>query len=791
MKISLEWISQYVDVSDIAPATLAERLTMATAEVEAVETLTRSLDGVRVGRVVSVETLSDAKSFVQIECGADTFSTVCGTPEVRPGMTSAFAPAGTRLANGQRVEERQLGGRPSQGVLCSSEELGLGGGRSGILDLPECLSSGRLLAELIPPTDAILEIDNKSLTHRPDLWGHYGLAREVAAVLGRPLRPLERADLSVYDALPAYPLRLEDVENCPCYCCLELGVAAVPAPLSIQYRLHALGQRTFNILVDLTNYIMLELAQPMHAFDGARLHAVRIAPFGRTAIFATLDGQDRAMQPDDLMIWNEHEPVALAGIMGGLNSEVGQGTTSLLLESANFRAARIRRTAARLGLQTDASQRFEKQPPPATTKLGIERFVHLLGEAGLTPEVRSRLTSAGELKDAVRRLSIPKDFFDRRIGNPISGEDMVSILSALGFEAEMDTDELRVGIPPFRSEKDISLPVDILEEVTRIHGYDSIKPRLPDFSADTVAFDDSLRTEHKARRLLAQAYKFSEIHTYSWFDETWLKTIAYEPPAALRVANPSAEHNVRLRTSLIPNILAVVKKNAPHSDQFRIFELGPGYWAVGETGCREGVLLSGASFQHDKIAPLEDHFRTVKGALEALAGQLNAGELDFVPGTETPAPWQTAGSHVQISRGAKPVGSLGFVTGPLLTELAAKAQAVWFELDFRAVDGPLFPEVSYLAASRYPGSWCDFSIVAPLTTSFAELLRTLDGFSHPLLKKREFVRRYTGKGLDPGLGSYTFRYWIESPERTLSGEQIEVFQQDYLAFLEASGLHLR
>ena len=791
MKISLEWISQYVDVSDIAPATLAERLTMAAAEVEAVETLTRNLGGVRVGRLVSVETLSDANSFVQVECGTDRLSTVCGAPNVRPGMTSAFAPAGTRLANGQRVEERQLGGRPSQGVLCSSEELGLGGGHSGILDLPNCLGSGRLLSELIPPADTILEIDNKSLTHRPDLWGHYGLAREVAAVLGRPLRPLERADLSAYDLLPAYPLRLEDAENCPRYCCLELGLAAVPAPLSIQYRLHALGQRTFNILVDLTNYIMLELAQPMHAFDGARLRAVRIAPFGRTATFTTLDGQVRAMQPDDLMIWNEHEPVALAGIMGGLNSEVSQGTTSLLLESANFRAALIRRTATRLGLQTDASQRFEKQQPPAATRLGIERFVHLLGEAGLTPEVRSRLTSAGELKDTVRRLSIPKDFFDRRLGNPISSENIVSILSALGFEAEMDTDELRVGIPPFRSEKDISLPVDILEEVTRIHGYDNIEPRLPDFSSNTVAFDDSLRTEHKARRLLAQAYTFSEIHTYSWFDETWLNTIGYEPPAALRVANPSAGHNVRLRTSLIPNILAVARNNASHSDHFRIFELGRGYWAVGETDCREVLLLSGASFQQDKIAPLEDHFRTVKGALEALAGQLNAGELDFVPGTESATPWQTAGSYVQIRRGAKPVGSLGFVAGPLLTELAAKAQVVWFELDFRALAGPLFPELSYQSASRYPGSWFDFSIVAPLTTSFAELVRTLDGFSHPLLKKREFMTRYTGTGLDPGLGSYTFRYWIESPDRTLSREQIEVFQQEYIVFLEARGLQLR
>ena len=797
MKISLDWISQYVDVSGIAPATLAERLTMATAEVEEVETLTRSLDGVRIGRVVSVETLAEHTSFVRVECDTDEFTTVCGAPNVRVGMTSAFAPAGVTLANGLRLEERQIAGRASQGVLCSSEELGMGGGHMGIIDLPDSVESGRLLSELIPRTDTIIEIDNKSLTHRPDLWGHYGIAREVAAILGRPLQRLGRADLSVYDGLPAYPLTLEDLENCPCYCCIEMAnVAAVPTPLSIQYRLQALGQRTFNILVDLTNYIMLELAQPMHAFDGAHLQAVRIAPFGTDGNFMTLDGQARLMQPDDLMIWNEKEPVALAGIMGGLNSEVGPDTTTLLLESANFKGARIRRTATRLGLQTDASQRFEKQQPPATTKIGIERFVSLLQEAGVSPEVQSRFTYGGDLKEEVRRLSIAKDFFDRRIGNPIASDKIVSILTSIGFEAKMDIDntgnaKLQVGIPPFRSEKDIALPVDILEEVTRINGYDNLTPQLPGFSADTVAFADSLRAEHKARRLLAQAYDFSEVHNYSWFDETWLQTLGYDPEAALRVANPSAEQNVRLCTSLIPNLLAVVKRNALHSDRFRIFELGPGYLSVGEKDRRETLFLSGASFQQDKIAPLEEHFRTVKGAIEALAGQLNVGELSFTPGAENVTPWQTAGSYVHISQATKPVGSLGFLNGSLLNEMAAKSQVVWFELDFNSLDGPLFPDLKYAAGSRYPGSWFDFSILAPLEASFAELVSTLDTFSHPFLKKREFVTLYTGKGLEPGMGSYTFRYWIESKDSTLTGEQIEAFQHEYITFLTSKGLKLR
>ncbi len=792
MKISLDWISQYVDFSDVSPETVANRLTMATAEVEDVETLVRALDGVRIGSVMFVEPLNGSQTFVHVQCGADQFTTVCDAPNVRVGMKTAFAPAGVRIAGGHVIAEKRMGRHLSQGILCSSDEIGMGGGHFGIIELPESLEDGVALANLIPPSDSLLEIDNKSLTHRPDLWGHYGFARELAAIFERPLRPLERADLSAYDDLPPYPLTIDDPEDCPCYSCAEMaGLTAAPSPLNIQYRLHALGQRTFNILVDLTNYVMLELGQPMHAFDGGLLRAVRVAPFGTLGNFTTLDGQERKMVPEDLMIWNKQEPVALAGIMGGLNSEVSEHTTILLLESANFKDARIRRTATRLGIRTDASQRFEKQQPPINTKIATERFLHLLQKAGMQPEVRSRFTSAGELKGDVRRLEIPTIFFDRRIGNPIAPKKITTILSALGFEAEVTGGVLKVGIPPFRSEKDISLPVDILEEITRINGYDNLEPKMPDFSVKTIAFNDQLRTEHKARRLLAQAYGFSEIHNYSWFDETWLKTIGYEPQAALEMANSSAEHNIRLQTTLLPNILAVTKKNAVLRDHFRIFELGRVYLPLGERQRKEYNFLSGVSFQNDRSTDLEEHFRSIKGALEALAAQLNVGRLAFEPGTHETAPWQTPGCFIDIQLDNTVIGGLGFLSDRLLSEIASKSQVVWFELNFDALEGPIFPETRYQAASRYPGSWFDFSIVANAESGFVELNHILDTFSHPFLKRREFTTLYKGKGLAEGMGSYTFRYWIESKDSTLTSEQIEAFQQEYINFLKSQGLSLR
>ena len=303
----------------------------------------------------------------------------------------------------------------------------------------------------------------------------------IHAIFGRPLRTLPMVDLAQYDKLPAYPLSIEDADGCPCYGCLEFEVAAgQPAPLVMQRRLHALGQRTYNLMVDVTNYAMLELAQPTHAFDGNRVSAIRVATMGKAGTFTTLDEQERRMAPDDLLIWNEKEPVALAGVMGGLNTEVEPSTTKILLESANFKGSRIRRTSVRLDLRTESAQRFEKSQPPVNVKVGIARILQLIQDAGAKPNVTSRFTVAGDLKEAFRPLILEPGALQAMAGADISHKEVVSILQSLGFQARYESDgRLRVGVPPHRSEKDISIPADITEEVLRVYGYGKIEPRMP------------------------------------------------------------------------------------------------------------------------------------------------------------------------------------------------------------------------------------------------------------------------------------------------------------------------
>ena len=514
MKISLDWISDFVDLSGITAQTIADRLTLATAEVEGFEVLRRSVAGVLIGEVVEAQPIAsgspgDAEAAkltaVTVDCGSRRYQTVCGAPNVRVGMKAAFAPAGTTLAGGVTIQSAELAGRRSEGVLCSPRELGLSHWHEGLLECPAWLENGSPLEQQIPAEDVIFEIDNKSLNHRPDLWGHYGLARELAAVFGRELGPLKMLDLSSFDDLPSYPLNIEDYEGCPCYSCIEFTVeAGLPSPLVIQRRLHALGQRTYNLMVDLTNYVMWELGQPTHAFDAQRVQAIRVARMGREGTFVTLDGQERKMLADDLLIWNEEQPVALAGIMGGLYSEVEPQTTRVLLESANFKASRIRRTSVRLDLQSESARRFEKSQPPVNTKLAIARMLQLISDAEVSFEVTSALTYDGDLKEGYRTLVLEAGMLDRLAGAKLPPGEAFCILQSLGFEVHENPDgRLEVGIPPHRSEKDLSIPADIVEEVLRVYGYGKIQPQLPIAPLEPPRVNEPLCREHRAQRLLA------------------------------------------------------------------------------------------------------------------------------------------------------------------------------------------------------------------------------------------------------------------------------------------------
>ncbi|GHT34832.1 hypothetical protein FACS189427_02880 [Planctomycetales bacterium] len=601
MFISLDWISDYVDLTGLTTEEIVSRLTLATAEIEGTKTVRRSVKNVVVGEVIEAKKIEGKLTLCRVaidENRKTVVQTVCGAPNVRAGLKVPFAPAGTTLANGIVIEETELAGQKSQGILCSAAELGMSDWHEIVLECPSSLKNGTLFETLIPETDTLLEFDNKSLTHRPDLWGHYGFAREFSAVFNRPLKPLPQIDLPQYDNLPAYPLKNNDYENCPCYGCIEFNThGTVPSPLFIQRRLHALGMRSYNLLVDVTNYVNWEIGQPTHAFDADKLGGIVVKTFcpstGGAGEFQTLDGQKRKILPEDLMIWGESRtdsagaklrPVALAGIMGGLETEVSETTTKLLLESANFKAARIRKTSTRLDLRTDASQRYEKAQPPSNVKTGTARILKLIEEAGAGLTVLSKFTIDGDLQEEVRCIELSAGRLEQLAGIKLPSEEIKRILTSLGFTVEYVNPDsagqapaangLKIGIPPFRSKKDISIPEDIVEEVLRIYGFDNIPPVMPALPLKTLHIEKEMKMQNKIKKILAAGHSFTEVHQYIWFNDLWTKSIGFESGETLVLKNSTSPETTRLRTTLIPNLLALVPKNRPFRDSFRLFEIG-------------------------------------------------------------------------------------------------------------------------------------------------------------------------------------------------------------------------
>lgn len=800
MLISLDWISDYVDLKGLDIAEITARLTLATAEVEGTVNVNRFVQGVLIGRVKSAEKLTEKLTFCEVDCGKKTYTTVCGAPNARVGLLAPFAPVGTRLIGDVLVSESELAGKPSQGILCSAAELGMSNWHEIVLECPETVKPGTPLEKLVPATDTLIEIDNKSLTHRPDLWGHYGFAREFAAIFGRKLKPLLQVDLSAYDSLPAYSLKNDDYENCPCYGCLEFSTCGtIPSPLVMQRRLHALGLRSYNLLVDVTNYVNWEIGQPTHAFDADKLGGIRIGPLGREEAFETLDGQSRKLLPEDLLIWgakdaqDDFRPVALAGIMGGLETEVSDATTRIVLESANFKAARIRRTSGRLDLRTDASQRYEKTQPPSNVKVGIARILKLLEESGARPQVLSRLTLDGDLDDTPRTIELPAGRLEQLAGIELPPKQVLGILKSLGYTAEYDKKKnLIVGIPSFRSRKDVSIPEDIVEEVLRIYGYDNIQPVMPKLPIEPLYVEKPMKLEHKIRKILAAGHRFLEVHNYNWFNDNWLKTIGFEPGETLVLKNSTSPETSRLRTTLIPNLLALVPKNRPFRDSFRLFEIGRTFFSVGkDRQCDERPSLAGIAFRQS--GDLEEFYLSVKSAVEDVFRICGLGDsLRFVDTDTASAPWTGEGSWVEIRLDDQPVGGLGVLDKSFMNNICPEGGRVaWFELRLDKLDGTLYPGIVFREPPRYPLSWQDFSLLWKIEDGFEKLESVLDGFQHPLIVRREFLVSYKGKGLEPGTASYSFRFWIGSTDHTLDGAEIESFHARFLAYLEEKGISLR
>ncbi|MDR6992803.1 phenylalanine--tRNA ligase subunit beta [Luteimonas sp. 3794] len=781
MKFSENWLRQHVK-TDASRDQLAATLTAIGLEVEEITPLGETLDGVVVARIVSAEKHPEADRLqvCQVDAGGQTLQIVCGAPNARPGLVAPLATIGTKVGT-LTIQAAQLRGVDSNGMLCSARELGIDADASGLLELPDDAPIGAPLAEYLGLPDATIEL--KLTPNRADCFGIRGIAFDVAAACGSEVVSLDAP------AVPAtseasLQVVLDAGADAPRYLgrVIEGIDATCPTPSWMAERLRRSGIRPLSFLVDVTQYVMLELGQPMHAFDRDLLKGpvgVRRARKGET--LKLLDGRDVTLDEQFLAITDADRVVALAGVMGGFDTRVTDGTRNVFLESAHFAPDAIIGRSRRLGLHTDAAHRFERGVDPELPRTAIEYATRLIldvagGAAGPVTAAELDAHLAQPRTIALRRARLT-----RVLGLTVEDAEIERILRALGLEVAADGEGWQVTAPTRRF--DLAIEEDLIEEVVRIHGYDRVPTTLPGGATRIAAPSETRVAESELRRQMV-ARDCLETVNFAFIDASLLATWQADA-GSVPLANPlSAELGV-MRTALLPGLVSTLARNlARQQERVRLFELGKVFVQADAAGAAPVETLrlaaaiagdAGAEQWGDATRPV-DYF-DLKGDLEALAAVAGA-QLTFARST---APHGHPGRSADVLRDGARVGWIGELHPRLLRTLDIDVPVVAFELDAAALQARPLPRVTGL--SKFPSVRRDLAIVAPESVDWAALETTVRAAAGPLLADVRLFDRYAGQGVETGCRSLAMGLILQENSRTLTDRDVDAVVADVVAAL--------
>ena len=785
MKVSLNWLTDYIDLpSGLKPEQLMHDLTLSTVEVEGIEYPGRNLARICVGRIVSATPVEGTHlTLTQVDAGEHgQVQVVCGAANARAGLLSVLALPGASIhpkgaAQTLEVKSVVMRGLASEGVLCAADELGLQGvfppgPERGIIELvDQTVAAGSGLAAYIGFDDAVLEIDNKSLTNRPDLWGHYGIARELAAIYRLDLKPLpELPVLPVSSAL----LDPADQTLCPRFTATTIeSVQIDAAPLWMRSRLARVGQRSIDLMVDLTNYVMFATGQPSHAYDADQLSGALTARTGRTGeALLLLDGssQDMAGLP---VIADTQSVLAAAGVMGGARSGVASTTTRIFLEMASFSAPVVRRSSQRLGVRSEASSRFEKAVDTQRIDQGLAMFLSLL--QAIQPGARvSAFQDWISGPTARAEVTVALDFIDSRLGKSFGAKDIGASLQRLGFDVEEAAGSLQLRAPTWRSTGDISLPADIVEEVARLHGYDNFTIVAPRIDLQRMPRNRRLPLDRRVRELVATA-GLQEVFTYPWAELSMLSAVGTSTDGLLELEAPPSPDARFLRAALVPNLLASVATNQHHFDEFGLFEAGAVF-----PGKTESKHLAGLLFGSDITAL----FGRLKGVLDMLVrkAHLRSWTYDVSPAA---AGWQDPAVVTTLRVGDVAVGVLARVNNRCCRAAGIKrGEVVAFELDLGLLEPHVTRENRYQPLPAYPHTGFDLTLLVADSVSWRDMEGEIRALGSEL-RALDWIGEYRGKGVDPGMRALTFRVRLGQDDRTLTAEEAEQVRARVLGVAES------
>ncbi|PKN58913.1 MAG: phenylalanine--tRNA ligase subunit beta [Deltaproteobacteria bacterium HGW-Deltaproteobacteria-14] len=774
MYISTNWLGRHVDLTGVDLDVLAKRFTLAVAELEGVHRVGADLGpNVVVGRVLEVNAIEGKHVRVtRVDTGAHGVRTiVCGAPNVAAGQDVVVALPGAKLGE-LEIAVATVAGVESHGMIASERELGLSEEHAGILVLDGAPAAGTVFADAYPVVDTLFEVDNKSLTHRPDLWGHRGIAREVAALLGRELLPQD-LEVAFTDARPL-TIRVDDPTACPRYSavCLD-GVTIAPSPLWLRLLLARVGTRPISNVVDATNFVMLDTGNPLHAFDARQISgaAIVVRRAGAGEAFTTLDGQRRALDATDLLIADADRGVALAGVMGGENSEIKDDTTAMVLEAANFDAAVIRVTAQRLGIRTESSARFEKSLDPHLVEDASRAFCRLVLTLCPGARVTSAFMDVAAPYAAPTHIRLPVALVERRLGAALGAARIREILTGLDFAvSEPQPGIFDVIVPSWRATKDIGIKEDLIEEVGRIHGYDNITPEPPEVKLIRPDANARKRFEHAVRGYLTQTGGLDELQTYSFDFEPLLARIGVTPGERLTLKNPISAEMPALRRSLVPGLLGAAEKNTRGFDGLRFFEVGRVYHPHPSEVADQPVMLAGLVAELPD-GPTAATFFELRDALAGLARAIDRTPLTVRGGGVSHA-WAHPVRQATLSLAGVVIGHLAEVHPAVAMKLELRQQAAVFELDLDVWRRSEALPPSYEPLPRFPSVFRDFAVIVQRNIAAADVQAAIAAAAPDRIKAVAFQSVYTGAGVPEGHKSMAWSVTLRHPERTLADPEV-------------------
>jgi len=790
MRISFNWLRDFVTVT-LSPSALAERLTMAGCEVEGVEEIRPAFKKVVVGRITAIHPPPPGErlSRCQVDVGRAVVPILCGAPNIAVGARVPVALPGAQMPDRRRIEEVLIGGERSVGIICSEKELGLGEESAGVLRLDDGIQVGHDLAEALSIHDHLLEV---AITpNRGDCLSHWGMAREVAALTGAPLRlkPAKpREGTAPTRTLASVTVKAADL--CPRYAARVIqGVRIGPSPYRVRRRLTLLGLRPINSVVDATNYVLLEMGQPLHAFDHARLQGRRIVV--RRAVdgerIVTLDGQERTLTPAMLVIADAQHPVAIAGVMGGAATEVTAETRDLLLESALFQPVSVRRTAKALGLSTESSYRFERGVDPEGVDRALNRVAQLIVEfAG--GRVARGLIDLRAKRPRPLSVSLRVERIRLVLGASFTPTDIEGVLARLQCRTRRRGRQVLVVTPPSHRQ-DLTREIDLAEEVARLKGFDQIPTRRPASQVRPLSVTPFMGIERQIRRLLA-AWGFQETVNFSFTREELLDTLRLPVEDVrrrlVRIRNPLGGEAV-LRSLLLPSLLENLVLNAARgSTDVRLFEIARTFRPQPDAA-RPGeprvvaVLVAGdwqPAWWRAKGEPVD--FYGLKGIAEALAAAVGCA---IAPKAGTDISYLHPGQQAGIVLAGQEVGWIGMVHPEVLRSFDLKIGAAAMEIDIDLLDRHRRAAARYTPLPRYPAVFRDMAVIVPEQVAAAEVEAAIRRAGGALVEGVGLFDVYQGKPVPAGKKSLAFSIAYRAADRTLTDDEVEAIHERILRTL--------